>query len=96
MGSATNLEKGNVSSSDSEDDQKDLDVTIEVRKKNAGSRRDSVESGVLSFSATPSTEEPATGQSNKAFQYDEETVSRLRRTDSVSRFLLNHSKPILP
>lgn len=85
MGSATNLEKDNVSGSDSDgDDQKDLDDKIDVRNNKAVSREDSVESGVLSFSVSPESEAPSTGHANKAFEFDDETISKLECRDSVS------------
>jgi len=85
MGTVPHAEKDNVSSSsDSEDDQKDMDVQIDVKNKKTMSREDSMESGVVSY--TPNQNTPSTGQSNRAFQYDEDTLSKLERRDSVSTF----------
>jgi len=85
MGTVPQAEKDNVSSSsDSEDDQKDMDVQIDVKNKKTMSREDSMESGVVSY--TPDQNTPSTGQSNRAFQYDEDTLSKLERRDSVSTF----------
>lgn len=77
-----------VSSSESEDDDKDLDVEVQVKNHKIVSREDSLESGVLSFSTSQDQEEPPSGQSNRAFKFDEDTVAQFQQPNSVRVFKL--------
>lgn len=58
MGSSNNVEKEAVSSSEDEGDND---------KPQSSSRRDSVESGGMSFSAAPDLDDTVNGHTNKGF-----------------------------